>query len=105
MSSMIQRRIAALATALLILAGCVVGAGSGGQIEGIQWVLDSYLQDGTLAIAPETVFADATFESSRVTGQGGCNSYTALYQAGGRWLRVSKSSATLMAWPVPGMDL
>jgi len=79
---MIQRRIAALATALLILAGCVAGAGSGGQIEGIQWVLDSYLQAGTLAIAPETVFADATFESSRVTGQAGCNSYTALYQSG-----------------------
>ena len=101
---MIQRRIAALATALLILAGCVVGAGSGGQIEGIQWVLDSYLQAGTLAIAPETVFADATFESSRVTGQGGCNSYTALYQAGGRSLRVSQSSSTLMACPVPVMD-
>jgi heat shock protein HslJ len=101
---MIQRRIAALATALLILAGCVVGAGSGGQIEGIQWVLDSYLQAGTLAIAPETVFADATFESSRVTGQSGCNSYTALYQAGGRSLRVSQSSSTLMACPAPVMD-
>jgi len=37
---MTQRRIAALATALLILAGCVAGAGSGGQIEGIQWVID-----------------------------------------------------------------
>jgi heat shock protein HslJ len=101
---MTQRRIAALATALLILAGCVAGAGSGGQIEGIQWVLDSYLQAGTLAIAPETVFADATFESSRVTGQAGCNSYTALYQSGGRSLRVSQSSATLMACPVPVMD-
>jgi heat shock protein HslJ len=101
---MIQRRIAALATALLVLAGCVVGAGSGGQVEGIQWVLDSYLQAGTLAIAPETVFADATFESSRVTGQSGCNSYTALYQAGGRSLRVSQASATLMACPVPVMD-
>jgi len=101
---MIQRRIAALATALLILAGCVAGAGSGGQIEGIQWVLDSYLQAGTLAIAPETVFADATFESSRVTGQSGCNSYTALYQSGGRSLRVSQSSSTLMACPAPVMD-
>jgi len=101
---MIQRRIAALATALLILAGCVAGAGSGGQIEGIQWVLDSYLQAGTLAIAPETVFADATFESNRVTGQSGCNSYTALYQSGGRSLRVSQSSSTLMACPAPVMD-
>jgi len=100
---MIQRRLAALAAVLLIAAGCVAGAGSGGQIEGIQWVLDSYLDNGTLAIAPETVFADATFESNRVSGQSGCNSYRALYQTGGRSLRVSQSSATLMACVEPQM--
>jgi heat shock protein HslJ len=66
-------------------------------------VLDSYLESGSLAIVPETVFADATFASARVTGQSGCNSYRALFQANGRSLRISQSSATLMACPEPLM--
>jgi heat shock protein HslJ len=101
---MFTRRIAAAAVVALLLAGCAGGTPSGGQFEGTQWVLSSYLENGSLAIVPETIFADATFESSFVSGQSGCNSYRALYQAGGRSLRISQSTGTLMACDQPTMD-
>jgi heat shock protein HslJ len=94
---MTTRRLAALLGLLLLVAACAPGPGTGGQLEGTKWVLDSYDQDGTLTILPETLYADADFGSSRVSGFSGCNTYDALYRAGGRMLRVSQARSTLMA--------
>jgi heat shock protein HslJ len=92
-------RVAAVAALVFLVAACSSGAnvGSGGQLEGTQWVLRSYLENGTLAIVPETIFADAEFANHRVTGQAGCNSYNAIFQASGRTLLISQASTTLMA--------
>jgi heat shock protein HslJ len=101
---MFFRRAVAAVLFGVLLASCASVAGSGGQIEGTQWVLHSYDQGGTLTIVPETIFADATFESHVVTGQAGCNSFRALYQSGSRTLLVSQASMTLMACDQPTMD-
>src|SRR4029079_3647272 len=68
---MIPRRLAALAALGLLLAACSAGAGTGGELQATHWILHSYDQDGTLAIAPQTVFADAEFANYRMTGTSG----------------------------------
>ena len=92
------RRIGALlALLVLVVAACSPGPGTGGQLEGTKWVLNSFDVDGTLTIVPETVYADARFDARRVSGFSGCNQYDALYRAGGRTLLVSQPASTLMA--------
>jgi heat shock protein HslJ len=53
--------------------------------------------DGALTVVPETAYADAEFASRRVSGFSGCNTYDALYQAGGRTLFVTRPRSTLIA--------
>ena len=60
-------------------------------------MLNSFELDGTLTIVPETVYADANFDTNRVSGFSGCNTYDALYRTGGRTLLVSQPASTLMA--------
>ena len=77
------RRIGALlALLVLVVAACSPGPGTGGQLEGTKWVLNSFDVDGILTIVPETVYADASFDARRVSGFSGCNQYDALYRAG-----------------------
>ncbi len=94
---MIVRRLAALVAFALAVAACSAGPGTGGQLEGTDWILRSYQQDGSLAVVPEAQFANARFTAHRVSGFSGCNDFDALYRAGGRTLFVSKSASTLMA--------
>ncbi len=101
---MFSRRAVTAALLGVLLASCANVSGSGGQLEGTQWVLSSYAQGGTLSIVPETIFADATFEGSIVGGQAGCNTFRALYQSGSRTLLISQASTTLMACDEPTMD-
>jgi len=91
------RRIAALAALGLVMAACSPGPESGGQLDGTDWVLRSYDLDGTLTLVPDNLFADAEFRSSRVSGFAGCNSFDALYRAGGRTLFISQPAVTLKA--------
>ncbi len=93
----IRRTGALLALLVLVVTACSPGPGTGGQLEGTKWVLNSLDVDGSLTIAPETVYADARFDSRRVSGFSGCNQFDALYQAGGRTLLVSQPASTLMA--------
>ena len=88
---MTVRRLGALFALVLVVAACAAGPGSGGQLEGTQWVLGSVWQDGALTVVPETVYADASFEAHKVNGVGGCNTYDAVYRAGGR--SVPRSAA------------
>ena len=95
---MSTRRLGALVALLALLtAACTAGPGTGGTLEGTHWVLTSIDQDGSLAIVPETVYADAEFGSNRVSGFAGCNTYDAIYKAGGRTLLVSAPATTFMA--------
>jgi heat shock protein HslJ len=103
---MIQRRLAALLVVAATLvgacsatpAGSIPLAASGGQLEGMEWILRSYLQGEDLVLVPETEYADAEFSARhRVAGLSGCNRYDALYREGGRTLLISAPSVTLMA--------
>jgi heat shock protein HslJ len=94
---MSRRALAGLVALVLILTACSAGPGAGGQLEGSDWVLQSYDVDGTLTIVPETVYVDAEFGNTRVSGFGGCNTYDAVYRAGGRTLFISQVASTKMA--------
>ena len=94
---MTVRRIAALLALGLLVAACSAGPGTGGLLEGTDWVLRSYAAEGGLVTVPETQFADAEFRSNRVSGFSGCNDFDALYRAGGRTLFISEPASTLVA--------
>jgi heat shock protein HslJ len=94
---MVLRRIAAVLALGVLVAACSAGPGTGGQLEGTDWVLRSYQQDGALVVVPETQYADAEFRSQRVSGFAGCNTFDALYRAGGRMLLISQPAVTFMA--------
>ncbi len=94
---MIVRRIAALLLLGSLIAACSAGPGTGGQLEGTDWVLRSYAQEGSLVTVPETLFADAEFKANRVSGYSGCNTFDALYRSGGRTLFIGVPATTFMA--------
>src|SRR4051794_8245372 len=94
---MFVRRLGALGALVLVAAACSAGPGAGGQLEGTQWVLESVWQDSALTVVPETAYADAEFESRKVSGFSGCNTYDAFYRAGGRTLLVTQPRSTLIA--------
>ena len=66
-------------------------------LEGVNWHLDSYLsQEGeTVCVLPNTQVT-ALFESSRISGNGGCNNYGGQYVADGTNLTISDVVSTLM---------
>src|SRR4051794_10017109 len=90
-------RLGALCALVLVIAACSAGPGAGGQLEGTQWVLSSVWQDGALTVLPDTAYADAEFDAHKVEGFSGCNTYDAVYRAGGRTLLVTQPRATLTA--------
>ena len=94
---MTVRRIAALLALGLLVAACSTGPGTGGFLEGTDWVLRSYAVEGSLVTVSETQFADAEFRSNRVSGFSGCNDFDARYRAGGRTLFISEPASTLVA--------
>jgi heat shock protein HslJ len=100
---MMVRRFAAVVAVALVFVACSAGPGTGGQLEGTDWILRSYQQDESLVIVPEDQFANARFTANRVSGFSGCNDFDALYRAGGRTLLVSESASTLMACSVEAM--
>ena len=98
------RLIAVLVVVAGLVAACSSGEGTGGQLDGTKWILRSYLVDSTLTLVPDTEYADAEFDASRVSGFGGCNRYDALYRTGGRTLFITDPASTLMACVEPSMD-
>ncbi len=91
------RGFAFLAALALLITACSAGPGTGGQLEGTDWVLRSFQQDGELTIVPDGLYADANFGTQRVNGYSGCNTYNAVYRAGGRTLLISQAAVTFMA--------
>ena len=92
-----SRSIATLLAFIALLSACSAGPGSGGVLEGTDWILRSYEQDGALVLVPETEYADAEFTANKISGFSGCNNYNARYRSGGRTLFISQPSVTLMA--------
>jgi heat shock protein HslJ len=96
------RWIVALAAVAIIVAGCSSGSGSpddatdgsGGELQGSHWVLDSYASEGAQVIVPDGLYADAEFTANRVKGFAGCSDYDALYRTGGRMLLVGMPAMT-----------
>jgi heat shock protein HslJ len=86
-----------VAAAIFLLAACSASPGSGGVVEGTEWILRSYADGDSLVIVPETEYADAEFDRRHVTGLSSCNDYDALYRTGTRSLLISQPSVTLMA--------
>jgi hypothetical protein len=83
-----MRRLGILATLLLVVAGCTSGStdktadGEGGELGATRWVLHSMVSSGgALAIVPDGMYADAEFQSLRVKGFSGCNTYDAVYRS------------------------
>ena len=91
------RRLAVLLALALVVVACSPGSGSGGELQGTNWILRSYANGGTLEIVPEAFYADAQFTGARVDGFGGCNDYGALARASGRSLLISQVHSTQMA--------
>ena len=101
------RHLGAIGTLLLLVAACSsAGAssgpsadGSGGELQGSAWILQSSAVGGVLTIVPEGLFADAEFTAGRVKGFSGCNDYDAVYRNAGRLILVSHPAVTLKACP------
>lgn len=99
------RRWPALSVAVLALSllacGSVNDAASGGDdslpLEGTPWQLTSYAgQDGSETPVPDGVRATARFAEGRVTGNGGCNSFTGGYTVDGQALEIGEVASTLI---------
>jgi heat shock protein HslJ len=96
--------------AVVIIAVLLVGCGgtdggSGGELEGITWVLESYTSQGTVRVIPPEVRIDALFEGGRVSGSSGINTYTASYELSGADLTIGPAATTMMAGPEALMEL
>ena len=86
-----------IAFASFLLAACSAGRAPAASSRAPSAILRSYADGDTLAIVPETQYADAEFDRSRVVGLSGCNNYNAVYRQGGGTLLISQPALTLMA--------
>jgi hypothetical protein len=94
---MIVRRLAGLLVLSLLIVACSPGPGTGGELQGTDWVLQSYREGDSLTVVPEGLYADAEFLAGRVSGFAGCNEFSAVYRAGGRTLLISDAAVTFRA--------
>ena len=100
------RRLGALGVLVMALvAACSPGPASGGVLEATKWVLSAVDIGGTLTVVPTDEYVDAAFDTRRVSGFSGCNTYDAFYQAGARTLFVTQPRSTMIACAQPSMDL
>ncbi len=74
-------------------------------LEGVQWTLVSYLdKTGNVAqVLPRTRIT-ADFKDGRVSGSGGCNTYSAPYKAEDGKLTIGMAVSTMMMCSQPIMD-
>jgi heat shock protein HslJ len=79
--------------------------GSGGTIEGVNWRLTTLPSGEALADVPSGVTADARFAGGRVTGSGGCNSFTGPAVISGASITVGPLASTEMACDGPAGDV
>ncbi len=106
---MTRRLVALLAVAAVMLVACGGGgtpspspSGANLPLEGTTWQLTEYVGAGGGVVAvPDTVTATATFADGTLSGNGGCNQYSATYVVGEETLAISEIRATQMACTGP----
>ena len=95
-----------LTAALVLIALSVVSigcggtkGGTGGQIEGVNWVLESYKDRGNMSGVTRDIRIDALFKGGMVSGNSGINTYSAPYETSGSSLTIGPAVTTMMASP------
>ena len=73
--------------------------GTGGQIEGVNWALESYKDRGAMSGITGDISIDALFEGGMVSGNSGINTYSAPYETSGSSLTIGPAVTTMMAGP------
>ena len=88
----------------VLLVGCGGSeGGSGGELEGVNWVLVSYTSQGMVREIPAEIRIDALFEGGTVSGSSGVNTYNASYKLSGSSLTIGPAATTMMAGPEAAM--
>jgi heat shock protein HslJ len=82
--------------------GATIGATP---LDGTDWQLRSYASAGSLADVPATVNVDAAFSHGRISGNSGCNQYTAPYSTSGTSITIGQTAGTLMACQDPAASV
>ena len=87
--------LALLVLSLLVLTACTTGTSA---CEDIDWVLESYGEEGYLKLALEGNEPTARFDSAEgeVTGSAGCNHYFGAYEINGDKLSIGAVGHTEM---------
>ena len=97
--------LALFVVAALALAACTSGAAPTGTppaaavpLEGTDWQLTQYVgAAGGVVRIPKGVVVTALFESGRLSGNAGCNTYGADYELDGAAVSITGVAATAMA--------
>lgn len=101
--------IAPLAALVLVMTSCAdnepSGSGSGGQLEGITWIMDRSSVEILEEEAPAKARATIRFDDGEIGGSAFCNLYGGTYEAGGDALRIEPGSMTMMGCEEPLMSM
>jgi heat shock protein HslJ len=90
--------------AMMVVLGCGVsglfGGGSGKtELSGTVWALESFGQEGNLqpTVKDSRITLEFDFNEKMVSGNGGCNHYSAEFEVSGDSLTIGLAMSTLMA--------
>ena len=86
----------------LTLSACSTAGGTGGTIDGTNWILKTYDVSGTATPVPSGVKVDAHFAKGQIAGFSGCNVYGGPAVVTGSSIKIGPTSGTLMACDGPG---
>jgi len=79
------------------LAACSTTGGTGGTLDGTNWVLKTYDVSGTATPVPAGVKVDAHFAGGKIAGFSGCNVYSGPATVSGATIKIGPTAGTLMA--------
>jgi heat shock protein HslJ len=81
------------------------GQASSVQLEGVDWLAVSVLQDGAMTANPADIGTTLTLTDGQATGSTGCNRYFGGYTLSGTSLTFAPLASTEMACPEPRMAI
>jgi heat shock protein HslJ len=87
----------AIGAVALSLAACTATGGTGGTIDGTNWILKTYDVSGTATPVPAGVKVDAHFAGGNIAGFSGCNVYSGPATVSGSTIKIGPTAGTLMA--------
>jgi heat shock protein HslJ len=86
-----------IASAVIAIEACKVSGGTGGDLVGTSWTLETYDVAGSATPVPAGVAADARFSAERIAGFAGCNSFSGDAAVSGASLAIGPLATTQMA--------